>query len=224
MPFIAHSKAISAGAAPKETISESESYSAPKRALGPRHARHPAIESVEHHGDENRHGRMFEAPGHRLDYGVETGKQRGRRQQVGQHIDAAPTQFGIHQRLARWNGGMVGPTPCLTAQYSVSHTQLQLRHKNKKGANHVAPPCQMLASNQFLVWSTSLFFLIQGIIARNCSPTCSIGCCGQATARRHRRIVGAPFEDEFLGVLASECPSRPASWRHGLRHRSPWGR
>jgi hypothetical protein len=40
------------------------------------------------------------------------------------------------------------------------------------------------------VWSTSLFFLIQGIIERSFSPTTSIEC--SAVSRRRERSVGAP--------------------------------
>ena len=42
----------------------------------------------------------FEALVHRLDDGEEAGEQGRRGEQVGQDVDAAPTQFGVDQRLA----------------------------------------------------------------------------------------------------------------------------
>src|SRR4029077_15656269 len=44
--------------------------------------------------------------------------------------------------------------------------------------------------HQLHVWSTSLFFLIQGIIERSFSPTTSIECCD--VIRRRDISVGAP--------------------------------
>src|SRR6266508_1732408 len=47
-----------------------------------------------------------------------------------------------------------------------------------------------LAHLQLRVWSTSLFFLIHGIIERSLPPTCSIG--WSAMSRRRDSSVGAP--------------------------------
>jgi hypothetical protein len=195
MPFIAHSNAISAGAAPKETISESESYSAPKRALGPGHARHPAVEPVEHHGDENRYRCMFEAPGHGLDYGVETGKQRRRRQQVGQQIDTAPTQFGVHQRLARGNwrhgGGNCRSNACYSnGSHRFGNTPgfrgLAPLCVGRKQKGRTAAPCLAPPAKSVLGLIDQLVLLDPRHHGRNCSPTCSIGC---AAVRRRRAVI-----------------------------------
>src|SRR4051812_38710980 len=53
---------------------------------------------------------------------------------------------------------------------------------------------------QLRVWSTSLFFLIQGIMARSCSPTTSI----ELSALRRRRdcSVGAPARFSMMKLLA----------------------
>ena len=64
------------------------------------HTRHPPIQAIEHHGDENRHRRALEIALHRLNDGKESGKQRRRRKQVGQYVNTAPLEFRIEQRLA----------------------------------------------------------------------------------------------------------------------------
>src|SRR6266705_430276 len=50
--------------------------------------------------------------------------------------------------------------------------------------------CGALCIAQFRDWSTSLFFLIHGIIERSLAPTCSIEC--SAVSRRRDNSVGAP--------------------------------
>ena len=59
-----------------------------------RHAGDAAVESVEHHGDENRYRRELEAAVHRLHDREEAGEQRTGGEQVGQQIDAAVTYPG----------------------------------------------------------------------------------------------------------------------------------
>lgn len=60
----------SAGATPKEVMSDSESYCSPKAdCVG--QARHPAVHAVEHHGHEDGDGRGLEAVVHGLHDGVE---------------------------------------------------------------------------------------------------------------------------------------------------------
>ena len=63
-------------------------------------ARNTTIQSIEEHGNENCHGGLFEVPIHRLDDGIETGKQRRRRQQIRQEINASSPNFRIHQGFA----------------------------------------------------------------------------------------------------------------------------
>src|SRR3569832_1962804 len=63
-------------------------------ALGKRHTGDAAIEAVEHHGDENRYRREFEAAVHRLHDREEAGEQCAGCEQVGQQIDAAVTHPG----------------------------------------------------------------------------------------------------------------------------------
>ena len=53
---------------------------------------------------------------------------------------------------------------------------------------------------QLRLWSTSLFFLIQGIIARSFSPTTSIGC--SAVRRRRDSSVGAPARFSRMKLFA----------------------
>ena len=62
-----------------------------KGTLRVRHAGDPAIETVEHHGDENGHRRMLETPVHCLHHGIKPGKQRARGEQIRQQVDAAVT-------------------------------------------------------------------------------------------------------------------------------------
>src|SRR5690606_10441804 len=54
--------------------------------------------------------------------------------------------------------------------------------------------------NQFLLWSTSLLAAIQGIMARNFEPTCSI--CDSALMRRREVSVGAPAAFSRMKFLA----------------------
>jgi hypothetical protein len=88
-------------------MSDSESYSAPKGALGVGQARHPAVEAVEHHGDEDRHRRPLEIALHRLDDGIEAGEQRRRGEQVGQDVNAAPRRSGLNKGLRGLSSVMV---------------------------------------------------------------------------------------------------------------------
>ena len=60
---------------------------------------HPAIQPIEHHGNEDRHRCPFEIPLHRLHDGKKSGEQRGRRKQVGQHVNTAPFNFRVEQRF-----------------------------------------------------------------------------------------------------------------------------
>ena len=89
MPDKPHSYTRRAGARPKQTTSESESYSAPKalwvlviRAMRP-------SAPVEHHGDEDRGGGGLEPGVHRRDDRVEPREQGGGGEEVGQQVDAA---------------------------------------------------------------------------------------------------------------------------------------
>src|SRR6478609_2919112 len=59
---------------------------------------------------------------------------------------------------------------------------------------------QAAEQGQLRVWSTSLFFLIQGIMARSCSPTTSIE-CSEVRRRRDCR-VGAPARFSMMKLLA----------------------
>ena len=70
-----------------------------------------------------------------------------------------------------------------------------------------------MAGDQLRVWSTSLFFLIQGIIARSCLAHHFDLVLGvQAAARLQRRGAGAVFQDEALGVFAGlDVLQAPAS-------------
>jgi hypothetical protein len=70
-------------------MSDSESYSAPNSLWVLRQARHAAVQAVEHHGDEDRHRGVLEAPVHRLHDGVESRRTAPRGEQVGQDVDAA---------------------------------------------------------------------------------------------------------------------------------------
>jgi hypothetical protein len=103
---------------------------------------------------------MFETPGHGLDDGIETREQGSRRQQIGQQINASPTQFGIHQRLARrdWrHGGKLVGNDCYSNgsgkfgnKPGYRYFRTQCGGKNKKGRSSAAPfaKCQV---DQFLV-------------------------------------------------------------------------
>ena len=64
----------SAGAAPKETMSERLSYSAPNALCVLGEARDAAVEAVEHHRDEDRDRRLLEALVHRLHDRVEAAR------------------------------------------------------------------------------------------------------------------------------------------------------
>ncbi|EXI68245.1 MAG: hypothetical protein AW08_01463 [Candidatus Accumulibacter adjunctus] len=44
-------------------------------------------------------------------------------------------------------------------------------------------PAATSGSNQFLLWSTRRFFLIQGIMSRSLAPTTSISCCAVSLRR-----------------------------------------
>ena len=61
-------------------------------------ARHTPIQAIEHHGHEHSGSSYVEVAVHRVDDGIETGKQVGRGEQIGQQIDAAMAHlapFGI---------------------------------------------------------------------------------------------------------------------------------
>src|ERR1700730_3618049 len=55
-------------------------------------------------------------------------------------------------------------------------------------------------SDQFRVWSTSLFFFIHGIISRSLAPTCSIGC--SVVMRLFDNSVGAPARFSMMKSFA----------------------
>src|ERR1700712_1651349 len=68
-----------------------------------------------------------------------------------------------------------------------------------RAANHAAFDSRA-PEGQFFDWSTKRFFLIHGIIARNCSPTTSIGC--SAVIRRRDIKVGAPARFSTMKLFA----------------------
>ena len=70
-----------------------------EHALAVGQACHPAIEAVEEHGQEDGDGRPLELAVHGHHDGIETGKQVGRGEGVGQQVDAPPVPHGRLWRL-----------------------------------------------------------------------------------------------------------------------------